>query len=83
MRTVIQEIGCKNFVGGLADAVTKCAAVLIPVFPHRPGDKDEIPDYVASTRYALRELPELVARSRKWRPHGDSNPGYRRERAMS
>ncbi len=29
------------------------------------------------------EKPALKAGFKYWRPHGDSNPGYRRERAMS
>ncbi len=41
---LLVEAGRKNLTGGLADAVTKCAAVLAPVFPTSPGDKDEIPN---------------------------------------
>ncbi len=41
---LLAEVGRGNLVGGLADAVTKSATVLTPVFPHRPDDKDELPN---------------------------------------
>jgi site-specific DNA recombinase len=32
---------------------------------------------------ASSNAPEVISFALKWRPHGDSNPGYRRERAVS
>ena len=33
--------------------------------------------------YRARGGPDIFCRLREWRPQGDSNPRYRRERAMS
>ena len=41
---LLAEVARGELVGGLADAVAKCAVALTPDFPHRPDDKDEIPN---------------------------------------
>jgi putative membrane protein len=46
---LLDEIGRGRLVDGLEAAIARCAQVLAPAFPHRPGDRNEIPDAVVFT----------------------------------
>ena len=52
--------------------------------PAKPGDTYECAKQVkAALRPAGNNKATASGGFFVWRPHGDSNPGYRRERAMS
>ena len=44
------------------------------------GSYERLVAAVANEKEGTAQVPSFA---RVWRPHGDSNPGYRRERAMS
>ena len=44
------------------------------------GSYEGLAQTVLETKEGTESVPSFV---RVWRPHGDSNPGYRRERAVS
>ena len=63
--------------------------IFVRVGPRRPATGEGRMHYrigVNGTRFHLGAAAKDLGLGKpwyQWRPHGDSNPGYRRERAMS